>query len=1214
MVPSRHQRGPAGLQPGRQQQTKVDTQSGLVITETSVSAVTQQHLGWIRELKTPSLAKKQGPNASSGARSLVETARRRVVRDFQHLTAEHFASIPWGVGQKIWQEAVEGRRESFHAWTVLASAYSDADEFGRPEYRYHLNFNYRPLPLQSCLDGIASAECSWLVALRLSPKETRVADLMLLVNVPNLAVLDLSDGQVSVDPLTSSSFDERVMKGWSELASSPSSSSFKQLRVLLLGWQVHVDQWLFKYLSLFPNLQQVIVSDCPKLHQKNRKEWQDTATVCGWEARHSKRSAKSLRPHLDERNFATGAVSGLYYTTLHGSPSRPMLECWIGRPKMWSHILDDFPGTRTIYLDRPINISTNTNSIAAAKADAEAQTSALFAWPPATLAASPGTVGFTFERRRTSAQDAPSLVRRQSNTVLSGLSNELMLYLINVTVGTPAQSFSLQLDTGSSDIWFPANSARICRESEGCPLGTYDRESSTSYSDPNLPEFQIQYVDGTEIEGDYISDVLRIGSTTLTNVTMAEATKLNAQGIGIMGVGFTSGESAAQSEGFTYPNVVDVLKNEGFINRKAYSLWLDSLDSNTGSLLFGGVDSSKYTGDLVALPIQLDSQTNSISSFTVAWTGLTLTGSGNNVDLSPSDPQAAILDSGTTDTLLPDDIANSIFNGVGVTTDPTYGNVIPCKVGKDDLTFAFSFGGAKKANVKVSLSEFVTPLLTSDGSTPTFDNGDDACSFAIEAAGSNPILFGDSFLRSAYVVYDLDSKQVALAQTNFDASESNGKVEAFSSGTKGIPGASTTLSGASVAQTFSGYPQISEAATATESGSLGEGTSRSATFQLSTAASTTTSSGDTAQEPGNPPSMASQGGLTRRRGAGGGGAAAAGAVNGDEDSSSRVTSPGPRSTPTYNDRTPETAYEAGENGHKIAYDPRDIGESAEKAKQPKLTLMEEVLLLGLKDKQGYLSFWNDNISYALRGCIVIELALRGRISMQNDSARRRFPLSDRIIEVVDDTLTGEVLLDEALKMMKSSEKMSVSSWIDLMSGETWNLMKIGYQLKQVRERLAKGLVDKGILRTEKRNFLLFDMATHPVVDSAAKDEIRKRVRSVCSSRTIVLPPSQFLPAELEFRYLRTVTMVCAAYAANVLENALVTMSHESRERAFAQVDELLAEYSQWPFGRKIGGQQSIGANLGQAIQDEVDKNKDAELQLEVVAACLSVFTRLDSLL
>jgi Golgi phosphoprotein 3 len=84
--------------------------------------------------------------------------------------------------------------------------------------------------------------------------------------------------------------------------------------------------------------------------------------------------------------------------------------------------------------------------------------------------------------------------------------------------------------------------------------------------------------------------------------------------------------------------------------------------------------------------------------------------------------------------------------------------------------------------------------------------------------------------------------------------------------------------------------------------------------------------------------------------------------------------------------------------------------------------------------QGYLSFWNDNISYALRGCIVIELAFRGRISMQKDTSRRRFPLQDRVIEVVDDTLTGEVLLDEALKMMKTSEKMSVATWIDLMSG------------------------------------------------------------------------------------------------------------------------------------------------------------------------------------
>jgi Golgi phosphoprotein 3 len=161
-------------------------------------------------------------------------------------------------------------------------------------------------------------------------------------------------------------------------------------------------------------------------------------------------------------------------------------------------------------------------------------------------------------------------------------------------------------------------------------------------------------------------------------------------------------------------------------------------------------------------------------------------------------------------------------------------------------------------------------------------------------------------------------------------------------------------------------------------------------------------------------------------------------------------------------------------------------------------------------------------------------------------------------------------------------------------------MKIGYQLKQVRERLAKGLVDKGILRTEKRNFLLFDMATHPVADGGAKDDLRRRVRTVLTQRTVVLPASPFLPEEMEFRYLRTVAMLCAAYAANVLENALVTLTHEARERAFAQVDELLAEYSQWPFGRRAGGSGAqVGANLEQVIRDEVNGAKDRELQLEV---------------
>lgn len=86
----------------------------------------------------------------------------------------------------------------------------------------------------------------------------------------------------------------------------------------------------------------------------------------------------------------------------------------------------------------------------------------------------------------------------------------------------------------------------------------------------------------------------------------------------------------------------------------------------------------------------------------------------------------------------------------------------------------------------------------------------------------------------------------------------------------------------------------------------------------------------------------SAGGLTRRRGAGAGQTA----TDENDEGSSRVLSPTPRPDMRSRDVSYDTV-----NGHKVAYDPRDISESEERVKQPKLTLMEEVLLLGLKDKQ-----------------------------------------------------------------------------------------------------------------------------------------------------------------------------------------------------------------------------------------------------------------------
>ncbi|CAF4549396.1 unnamed protein product, partial [Rotaria magnacalcarata] len=111
----------------------------------------------------------------------------------------------------------------------------------------------------------------------------------------------------------------------------------------------------------------------------------------------------------------------------------------------------------------------------------------------------------------------------------------------------------------------------------------------------------------------------------------------------------------------------------------------------------------------------------------------------------------------------------------------------------------------------------------------------------------------------------------------------------------------------------------------------------------------------------------------------------------------------------------------------------DERDSDDDNKETRLTLMEEVLLLGLKDREGYTSFWNDCISSGLRGCILTELSFRGRVELEKTGARRR-TLANRKVILLDDTATGDVLLDEALRHIKDTQPTeTVQSWIEYLS-------------------------------------------------------------------------------------------------------------------------------------------------------------------------------------
>ncbi|XP_075048827.1 Golgi phosphoprotein 3-like [Mixophyes fleayi] len=223
-------------------------------------------------------------------------------------------------------------------------------------------------------------------------------------------------------------------------------------------------------------------------------------------------------------------------------------------------------------------------------------------------------------------------------------------------------------------------------------------------------------------------------------------------------------------------------------------------------------------------------------------------------------------------------------------------------------------------------------------------------------------------------------------------------------------------------------------------------------------------------------------------------------------------------------------------------------ESSGDCKDMRLTLMEEVLLLGLKDKEGYTSFWNDCISSGLRGGILIELALRGRVSLEPATLRKK-RLLDRRVLLKSEAPTGDVLLDETLKHMKATEPAeTVQSWIELLTGETWNPFKLQYQLRNVRERIAKSLVEKGILTTEKQNFLLFDMTTHPVTNTTEKQRLVKKLQEAVLEKWVNDPHRMDK---------RTLALLVLAHSSDVLENAFSSLPDDKYDMGMNRSKDLL---------------------------------------------------------
>ena len=298
-----------------------------------------------------------------------------------------------------------------------------------------------------------------------------------------------------------------------------------------------------------------------------------------------------------------------------------------------------------------------------------------------------------------------------------------------------------------------------------------------------------------------MSDTITIGGTTVDGLEFGVGYQ-SSNVDGILGIGYAANEAiVGVGAGSTYKNLPQLMVANGIIQSNAYSLWLNDLSSSTGEILFGGVNTEKYHGALSTLPIQTR-RGQSPSEFLLALTGVGFdVDDANSSIISSSLPAAALLDSGSSLTYLPNDVVDVIYTTVNAQYSQYDGVALcDCSLAQNNSFLTFNFSGPI---IAVPFNELVLSASAGGGSTQGTGS---QCIFGVAPAGNNPNILGDTFLRSAYVVYDLDNNQISLAQTNFNSSQDH--VVQIGTGSNAVPDATGVASPVTVQATATGGGRV----------------------------------------------------------------------------------------------------------------------------------------------------------------------------------------------------------------------------------------------------------------------------------------------------------------------------------------------------------------------------------------------------------------------
>ncbi|KAJ8764619.1 hypothetical protein K2173_006701 [Erythroxylum novogranatense] len=187
-------------------------------------------------------------------------------------------------------------------------------------------------------------------------------------------------------------------------------------------------------------------------------------------------------------------------------------------------------------------------------------------------------------------------LEESAETDIVALKNYLdAQYYGEIGIGTPAQTFTVIFDTGSSNLWVPSSK---CYFSISCYFHSRYKSSESSTYESNGTSAAIQYGTGS-IAGFFSQDNVKVGDLVIRDQDFIEATKepgitfLAAKFDGILGLGFQ--EISVKRAVPVWYNMI----NQGLVEEQVFSFWLNRNveGEEGGEIVFGGVDPNHYKGE-----------------------------------------------------------------------------------------------------------------------------------------------------------------------------------------------------------------------------------------------------------------------------------------------------------------------------------------------------------------------------------------------------------------------------------------------------------------------------------------------------------------------------------------------------------------------------------------------------------------------------------------